>query len=51
MSKQKSNRIKQHWRGQKHQKAQAVSEKTQDIAEFLVDKDLSVLKTVNKKVT
>ncbi|SEH82267.1 Glycolate oxidase, iron-sulphur subunit [Bathymodiolus azoricus thioautotrophic gill symbiont] len=34
-----------------HQKAQAVSEKTQDIAEFLVDKDLSVLKTVNKKVT
>ncbi|MDC9715613.1 MAG: glycolate oxidase subunit GlcF [Gammaproteobacteria bacterium] len=33
-----------------YQKAQAVSEKTQDIAEFLADKDLSVLKTIDKKV-
>lgn len=34
-----------------YQKAQAVSQNTQDIAEFLADKDLSVLKMVNKKIT
>ncbi len=33
-----------------YQKAQEVSKKTKDIAEFLADKDLSVLKTINDKI-
>lgn len=34
-----------------YQKAWQISKKTQDIAEFLADKDLSVLKTDGKKIT
>jgi glycolate oxidase iron-sulfur subunit len=34
-----------------YQKAQTVSQNTQDIAQFLADKDLSALKTLNKKIT
>ena len=34
-----------------YQKAQEISKKTQDIAEFLADKDLSVLKTDDKKIS
>lgn len=34
-----------------YQKAQEISSKTQDIAQFLADKDLSDLKTLNKKIS